>query len=563
MGQPTTWAAAAQQLAAEPGRWIPTEDADSLMAGHGMAEAERAVLRAALHDCGDILHYAGDPELRDIVILQPAWVDGMITQVLDSGEVVRRHGLLSRAHWAELWRELGHPGLRNKLTALMERFDLAYRVDAPGHKDVALVVERLPADAPALPSAWTRLSQADGVSEVRLTYRLPSRQAGIPSWFIAREHRYTTGTAWARSVLLRHHDHATDPGAGPDDMSRSMALLVDDGGDRPTLRLTVRGLHPYTFYSLLDEAFTGIVAERYPGLRLERFIPCTCEPACEREFVYEDAQRALNYGAFLQCPRTFAQVDPRTLLFGLQPLHLESALRGLAEHTGRLRHDLAQGQDRLQQELGQLARTNTALERGQILLLEHVRDLLRHRGEQITHCPSIFTLTKTGMLSYELCLYCEHPERPHPLDDDAGVYELKSLPRWLRRYAPFLRGLLTAVRMAAPLAGPVLAGVAGVTLSEEEKSRLELTCKLLDTLTIPDGEDMPELDAAGGGSGGQQPGRRPGLDAAELRQALIELDPDKEWGGLRERQVQESGQIVYLCHRHRQALRYPAEPADS
>ncbi|MGA5762032.1 hypothetical protein [Nonomuraea bangladeshensis] len=69
------------------------------------------------------------------------------------------------------------------------------------------------------------------------------------------------------------------------------------------------------------------------------------------------------------------------------------------------------------------ARTTTALERGQILLLEHVRDLLRHRGE-------------------------------------------------LPRYTPFPRGLLTAVRMAAPLAGPVLAGVAGITLSEEEKPRL-------------------------------------------------------------------------------------------
>ncbi|MGA4992136.1 hypothetical protein [Nonomuraea bangladeshensis] len=69
------------------------------------------------------------------------------------------------------------------------------------------------------------------------------------------------------------------------------------------------------------------------------------------------------------------------------------------------------------------ARTTTALERGQILLLEHVRDLLRHCGE---------------------------------------------LPRWLRRYLPFLRGLLTAVRMAAPRAGPVLAGVAGITLSEEK-----------------------------------------------------------------------------------------------
>ncbi|MFI6485715.1 leucine-rich repeat domain-containing protein [Nonomuraea sp. NPDC050663] len=561
---PLTWAAAMHELGFAGSRWISTEQSDDLMAACRMSEGERIVLRAALHDRGDILHYAREPELRDRVILQPAWVDEMITRVLDSRQVIDRHGLLSRGHRAELWRDLKDPGLWDMLTALMERFDLAYRLDAPGHDDVALVVERLPAGAPVLPPEWEQLASTPGVAEVNLTYRLPSRQAGIPTWFIAREHRYTTGVAWQRGVLLRHHDHAAGPGG---DGLRSMALLVDDGGDRPVLRLCVRGPHPHTFYSILDEAFTGIVADRYPGLQLQRCIPCTCstapEPPCEREFAYDDAHRALERQAFLQCPRTFAQVDPRTLLFGLRPLRLEQALHGLAQCAEDLRHDLVASHSDLREGLGQLARTTSAVGRGQIQLLDQVRDLLRYRGEQVAHCPSIFTVTKTGALSYELRLYCEHPEQPHPLDDGAGVYELKSLPPWLRRYAPYLKGLLTAVRLAASVAAPFLAGV-GITLPEETKAQIEASSKLLDSLKEPpESQGLPELEAASR-QGGQQPaGQRPVVNLAELRQALVELDPAMEWGGLREREWPESRSVVYLCQRHRHALRYPAETPEA
>ncbi|WP_283137210.1 COR domain-containing protein [Rhizohabitans arisaemae] len=538
---PDTWTAAARELTNRPGRWISTHQADRLMIDHGLTdEVEHRALRAALHDRGDILHFAVDPQLSEVVVLKPAWVDEMITRVLDSRQVTERRGLLSRTHRAELWRDLDNPGLWDTLTVLMERFDLAYRIDAPGHEDVALLVERLPAGTPALPAEWEEILRAEGATQVDLTYRLSSRQAGVPSWFIAREHRYTTGIAWARGVLLRHHDHT----AGPDGGSlRPLALLVDDDSAQPTIRLSVRGPAPHRFYSILDEAFTGILAERYPGLNVRRFIPCPCADGCGHEFPYQAAQRALERGKSLQCPETIDDVDPRTLLFGLRPFHLE---RDVSE---------------LKAGLGRLAQTTNRIERAQLYMLDHVRDLLRHRGEQGTRCPGIFTVVKTGRLTYEFRLYCEHPEGPHPLDDGAGVYELKRLPAGLSRYAPYLHVLLTGLLGMLPVVGSMLSGLGDIALTEEDRARLELSRRLLDDLGSSTDEPRPALER-------HHPypdtdhGRRPTADFTELRQVLVELDPEKEWGGLRERELPESRGIVYLCHRHRQALHYPAQPPE-
>lgn len=270
---PSAWARGADHLTGQPGWYITARQAAALLSKHGLKdETARTSLIAALHDRGEVLHFANHPELRDRVVLQPAWIEAMITRVLDSQQVADRGGVLSRAHRAELWHDLDDPGLAEMLTALMERFDLAYRIDSPDHEDVALVVERLPAGVPQrLPPEWDQALAAPGASELRITYKLPSRQAGVPSWFIAREHRFTTGVAWARGVLLRHH------GAGFD----AWALLHDDDRAEPTVRLTVRGTMPHVFYSLLTEAFTGILAERYPGLQVRQLVPCCCATSAQ------------------------------------------------------------------------------------------------------------------------------------------------------------------------------------------------------------------------------------------------------------------------------------------
>jgi hypothetical protein len=539
---PSSWMAAAQRLTVHPARFVTVAKAGELMAGPSLDDPGiQQMVRTVLHDRGDILHFPQDPELADRVILQPSWVDEMITRVLDSQQLKDSAGVLSRAHRAELWRDLDDPGLEEMLTALMERFDLAYRLDSPDHIDVALVVDRLPAGTPiAWPEAWQRILADSDMREVRLTYKLSSRQAGIPSWFIAREHRFTTGTAWAHGVLLKYRGQ-TDP---------AWALLEDDGQPQPTLRLRVRGPHPYGFYSLLDEGFTGIIADRYPGLYLRRLIPCPCSPPplppCVHEFDYTTVQRYLDKGVELRCDQTLDTIDPRTLLLGLQPFHLETQLAYL------------------DQGLQHLQSSTARIEASQLQILDCIRDLLRYRGEQGIHCPSIFTITPTGRTAsgirhYQLRLFCEQPDAPHPLPDGAGVYQLTSVPRWLRAYAPHLKVLLTALRYALPVLAPALIGVGELALPETVKSDLELSCKLLEGL------DELTPDRVAGDAANRllhdQRERMASTDFRQLRQALLALDP--YFGGLRERQLPENRGIAYLCPHHRQALRYPQTTPES
>ncbi|MFC1431452.1 COR domain-containing protein [Streptacidiphilus sp. N1-3] len=526
---PRTWSAAAQLLANEPGWYTTTRRALELLRDAGMEdEAARTALMTALHDRGEILHFAHDPELREMIVLHPTWVDEMITRILDSQTVADRGGLLSRTHRAELWDDLDDLGLREALTVMMERFDLAYRIDAPDHEDVALVVERLPAGAPdCMPPDWEHALETPGASELRITYKLASRQAGVPSWFIAREHRFSTGAAWARGVLLRHRGAASD----------AWALLQDNDHAQPTLRLTVRGTAPHVFYSLLNEGFTGILAERYPGLEIRQLVPCSCKGIagmpCTYEFDYITAQRAAGLGHRLQCQQSFAMVDPRELLFGLNPYRQDPALT------------------RIESKLDLVAAGTSRIEHAQLLVLDTVRDLLRHRAEQGAYCPSIFTITKAPFLPhYQLSLYCEQPDGPHPLPDGAGVYTLTRLPGWLHRYAPYLGLVLAGIKHGLPLVGPALTGILGETVSAAAKAQLELSGKLLEHVAVPpSGESATELRP-----GHHTPQTR--ADFAELRKALIALDPD--FGGLRERELPENRGIVYLCRHHREALRYPA-----
>jgi len=81
---------------------------------------------------------------------------------------------------------------------MMEAFDLAYRVgDSDQSTDVALIVDRLPdAPPPDVDRIWREQRGAPGAREIAIIYKLASRQAGIPTYFIAREHHYTTSLHW-------------------------------------------------------------------------------------------------------------------------------------------------------------------------------------------------------------------------------------------------------------------------------------------------------------------------------------------------------------------------------
>jgi internalin A len=425
---------------------------------------------------------------------------------------------------------------------MMERFDLAYRVgDSDQSDDVALVVERLGyAQPPDVERRWHQALEEPEVREVGFDFALRSRQAGIPTWFIARMHRYTVGLHWAHGVLL--YDRNPDYPA--------CALVVDDGGERPTISFRVRGRYPARMLSVLTEAFENIVEARYPNLIKTKSVPCVCQDAasglCGHTFTLQELLVELqdpdpNADQKVRCPISRRKIEARSMLDGLRGSGISRQLDQLVDaQTATLEH----------------------VDRQQLATLNGIRSLLAYRTQTGVHCPSLFAvedLGRVGVLrrrAYRLSLWCEWPEKPHALDDDQGVYDLASLPSWLRDYLPFLHALITSIGILVPLISPA-AAAAGLQLSNRAKGATDTVGKSMDVLSkVP----RPEDNADFWKSDADQGPRHHAYGAADfrvLRNALRELDPLELWGGLSPAIRPEDDSVVYLCDTHLHALDHP------
>lgn len=527
---PASWLAATQAVEALPAKYVTPAQLWQAMAETGLHVPQfQWVIADTLHLIGSILFHQDDPELGETVILRPEWVNSYISRVLDSPEVERRHGLLNRSHLNELWSDLDH-GMRDHFLRMMAEYDLSYRTESENGSDVALVVERLPWNAPSGYEERWNLVPPGGVREheIRMIYQLNTTPPGIPTWFIARSHRFTTDTHWRSGALLAHPD------------GRHRALIRADR-HRNEVELAVRGPSPATFFAVLNDGL-NFTLDRYPGLSIKRMVPCNCAPSCTELYEYEDLQRRLERTpprTEIECRKSGADVYVPRLLLGIPPSDRDE-IRSTLDR-------LARGSVEIGERLGELAGDQ---QRMFLRLQQQIQTGLD------TKCPSVFAVTPVRRsrirgATYELSLYCEEPGSWHPLPESAGgVYQIAQSPAWLRTMAPYLRELVVILKHAAPLAGPLL-GATAEHLTEHMKSDLELMAQLVDQL--------PEVDLRSESTAldSRQPGQADGPSARATNEAgfrllqnwLTEIDPAQRWGGLT-RVTTPEGLALYLCADH-------------
>ena len=519
---PAAWDTAARALGELPELTVTTRRAFRCLAEAGVPDpaAQQAIARM-LHDLGEIAYFAGVPDLSEKIILKPEWLDARITQVIDSQQVTEAGGVLSRAERGRLWADLADaeddPDLPDRLIRMMEVFDLAYRVgDADDSADVALIVDRLP-DAPP-PDAgrlWDEARARPGARELAVTYQLASRQVGIPTWFIAREHRYTTGLHWRHGALL----HDRDPG------TPAWALLTDDGREQPAVTLRVTGAYPVRFLSVLTEAFNAIIEARYPGLIEERLVPCACQAeaggSCSHAFtldelIAEATADEPDADHKVRCPKSRRKIGAALMLDGLRGTGLSAQL------------------DAILYRLDIQGSTLTAIETRQQAMLNGIRGLLETRANAGVHCPALLSIrqAKRGLLhqpQVTVTLWCEWPSGPHPLEGGDGKYTITKMPDALIRYLPYLRHLITALGLAAPVLGSV-----GIALSDQVKDQVEAAVRTLEF--IDEHARIAELLPGQGTAFSSERTVRAetGADFRALHDMLCALDPEnkKNWGGL-------------------------------
>ena len=246
---PAAWLAAANVIQAKEEKYISPQQLWGLMADHQVTETSATTLAQWLHELGDILYFRDAEELNDVVILKPQWVTSYISKVLESEEVIEQVGIFKRAHMDSLWHDIDS-SMRNHFLRLMERFDLSYRTLED--KEISLVVERLPLDQPSYEEIWNAPKAAEDCNEIAMKFELNTIPAGIPTWFIARSHRFTTRTHW-RSGAVFAHEH-----------ERKHVALVEASSRDRSLNVAVRGPTPQNFFALLKDGIE-VTLKRFPG----------------------------------------------------------------------------------------------------------------------------------------------------------------------------------------------------------------------------------------------------------------------------------------------------------
>ena len=555
---PSSWLAGIEACRAKPRTHIDVRELHQILVDAGVNDpAERETLARVMHRLGDILYYPDEQQLADIVILRPQWLSTRIAAILDSKDVTDRDGLVIRTDIEQEWAGVEH-AVREYLLDLMDRFNISYRITDARNDAVAIVVDRLPWNPPNYNDIWNSLSGRADTAEMRMRYRLGTAlPPGIPTWFIALEHRFTTGIAWRTGALLRHDD---DQHLG----------LVTANQRTAIVDLTVRGPWPASFLWLLDGGL-NLTFNRYPGLDITREVPCPCRRGtneiCSTWFDYRDLIRRLAARMYtVECPATYRQVDITGLLSGIAPNahptnprneYAFELLDALNAHTDRILAAMTEGTHSTASEL---ARQSAAMDVG----FTRIWNLLGAQYQ--TRCPRVFTLTSAhtrrqpGIHRLVLRLYCEEPGAWHPLPGDEGTYSVTNVAPWLAALNRHLARVLAILTAAAPLAGSIL-GITALQLqgqlSDDIKGMKELLTNLPTRLPLP--EDQAGEIMQNAGNDWQQPSIRAENDAdfRAIADFLHQVDPHERWGGLSRISTPE-GRILFLCRDH--LYRYQLTP---
>lgn len=568
---PERWLAAAEAVRGMTDTNISRLELNRLMRDNGLRDSEAEILTRWLHDLGHILHFHDEPKMRDRVVLDPEWVTAHVGRVLRSEEVTKTHGILTRDHLRTLWPDLdGH--LRDYLLRVMDKFDLAYFIP-DDEEDRSLIVERLPHDPVNYQEKWDEFKGVG--SELKLRFKLGSMQPGIPTWFIARCHRFTMNLHWRNGVLFKD---AEPP--------RHCALVEADP-EKKVVDMTVRGPFPQRFMSLLQDGFKDTL-KRYKGLTVERVAPCPgyneyLDAPCKNEFKLDILENKLIRNQSKNQSKDSSE-DSSEETFVCNDCDKRLSLMKLVEGVGAV--SITRGYtdkrftEKFMKEFENNRREHEKTQReiretreGMSSIYEILKDYIafsqrnfinlwkREQEREMVTCPNVFTVwgkeqcgVFPGWRIY-LQLYCQQPGCWHSIGED-GLYTFTKPARWLKEIAPYLSTLKNVLEVVVPLAAaaaPMVKKIMDISKAVQNVMPTEFNSMM---------EFLEQADPAGRarepfgetvGHVGDAPTVRTfsGADMVVIRRLMDEFkDREPCWGGLTRMQSPE-GDILWLCKEHR------------
>ena len=268
-------------------------------------ETKALQLSRYLHDLGVFLHFQDDPLLARLVILKNDWATEAVFNVLDDEPTKARSGYFTRADCQRIWAHSTYGDLHPELLALMEKFELCYKLaDQP--TETWLAPQLL---SPSTPKAVQDWPQPD---DLVLTYQYDFLPKGLISRLICRMNRFVRQPhrSWRSGAFFEHGQ------------SELLARLASPMGQEIELR--ARGPERKALLSVISSDLDALNAT-FEGLRdkVRKLVPCLCSK-CRLSTTperYEEGRlqkRKQDGKLTVECPESYADVSVLELLDGLK-----------------------------------------------------------------------------------------------------------------------------------------------------------------------------------------------------------------------------------------------------
>ena len=268
-------------------------------------ETKALQLSRYLHDLGVFLHFQDDPLLARLVILKNDWATEAVFNVLDDEPTKARSGYFTRADCQRIWAHSTYGDLHPELLALMEKFELCYKLaDQPS--ETWLATQLL---SPSTPKAVQDWPQPD---DLVLTYQYDFLPKGLISRLICRMNRFVRqpDRSWRSGAFFEHGQ------------SELLARLASPMGQEIELR--ARGPECKALLSVISSDLDALNAT-FEGLRdkVRKLVPCLCSQ-CRLSTTperYEEGRlqkRKQDGKLTVECPESYEDVSVLELLDGLK-----------------------------------------------------------------------------------------------------------------------------------------------------------------------------------------------------------------------------------------------------
>jgi Leucine-rich repeat (LRR) protein len=284
---------------------ITQQEYFDIYARHLEFERKKALhLSRYLHDLGVFLHFQDHPLLTRTVILQNPWATEAVFRILDDEYIKKERGRFSRQDCERLWHSSRYSEMHPELLALMEQFELCYRL-RDSQPDTWLAPQLLPPATPPQLASWP---QPD---DLVLRYCYEFLPKGMISRLMVRLHRFVQDTemAWITGVLFER------------DRTQVLVTVLSNGKE---VELRGKGAERKALLSVVA-AELDAMNEAIEGLRdgVDRKIPCVCAK-CRKlavpEFFAQKRlqQRRQDGRPRIECPSSYEDVDVVHLLDGIK-----------------------------------------------------------------------------------------------------------------------------------------------------------------------------------------------------------------------------------------------------